>query len=136
MPTEREVFDRALTHQERLDADAFAKEILVLGFLHFYKFDIILAWEERNPNKNLPLDDVQRIADSFTDRQLADYHKFAENTLREYTQRHHNDGSFWRGVWQSVAGAFVYSLLLLIAFIAAKASGADLISVLRELVRP
>jgi len=119
-----------------LDTDAFAKEIFVLGFMHYYKFDQVLAWEERNPGNTLAIDQIQQISDGFTDRQIADFHTSATNTLQEYLRRHQHDGSFWRGVWQSIVGGFIYSLLLLIAFVAVKSSGGDLFSVLRELVRP
>lgn len=125
MPTEREVFDRIVV-QRKLSDDSFLRELLVLGFLHYDKFDRVLHWEEGNPGQSLSPQRVQELADGFTDIQVANFHRLADNSLRRYVHRHAGKRYFWFGVGQTVTGLAVFAALVTAAILIAAALGLEL----------
>lgn len=124
MPTERDVFDRIVTHR-RLGEDSFMRELLVLGYMHYDKFDRVLAWEEKNPGQSLPPQRIQDFADGYTDVQVANFHRLAENSLRRYVSRHAGKRYFWFGVWQTVTGVVLGLLLVFTMVLAAYGLGLE-----------
>lgn len=122
MPTEREIFDRIVSHR-KLNEDTFMRELLVLGFVQYGKFDRVLEWEEKNPGQTLPPQRIQDLADGFTDIQIANFHRLAENSLRRHVHRHAGRRYFWFGVGQTLTGLALGALFVAVAALAADALG-------------
>lgn len=132
MPSERETFNRLFTHRAPMRPLNFLRELTVIGLVNYYKWDRAIAWEEAHGDETIPAEELKNI--QFTDQDIHDYEVWVSATLQDYVDSMRPVRSFSYGVWQSVVGGFVYSVLvsalLVIGYVAFKTRDIDLIKLI------
>ena len=98
MTFERDIFKNIILHSNDGNDDRKLEEIVALGIMHFWKWDRALDREDRNGGKPVPPDELGRISDDWTPKQVASYRKEARETLEDYAKRHPPRYGFWYGV--------------------------------------
>jgi hypothetical protein len=90
----------------------------------------IYTWMKQNGATEIPYERYFEISDGFTIRELDDYKLTAREALEAY-RISGEPRSWWYGFSQSLAAAFVYSLLLVAAALIVRFFGSDLATVVR-----
>lgn len=110
MPTEREVFQRLFVNRGPMRPTDFAREIMTLGLVAYYKWDQVLSRKTDTSTHTIPPEAPEQF--QLTDQRVHDIESLVMDALREHAERGRTMRGFWYGVSQSVVGAFVYSLLV------------------------
>ena len=130
MAGERDLCD--LATKCRRDRLQVVEESLALGLLVVKKWDRIYSWHIESEPASVQL----KVADSFTDDEIADFRETARRMLREYVAEYINiklsrPESWWRGFGQGVAAALAYSLGIVAIALIIKVLGSDLETVFK-----
>lgn len=124
MPSERDLADEAALYSRNNPRSL--EHILTLGLCAFYKCDKAYHWMQQNNAAEIAPNAYFDIANNFTHRELDDYRRTARDALEDYR----NAGrGWWYGFSQSLAAAFAYSVLLVLAALIIKVLGSDLATV-------
>lgn len=130
MPSERDCVAHLV--QVSKNYELSMQEMLALGLLVARKWDRagIAAPPDRRPSAE------DAIAyDNFTQNELDEFRASASRMLLTYAVTLPR-ASWWYGVSQSLAAAFIYSIVLVVVGLTVKLFGSDLITVLRLLIGP
>jgi hypothetical protein len=114
------------------DLTKATEELLALGLFVFYKWDKISYKRQLEPHRPITPKEINDIVIGFTQREISEIEKVSRLALEEY-KKSHNARSWWSGVFQSVVGAFIYSLFILLAALIVKFIGSDIVTVLKPL---
>ena len=112
------------------------QETLALGLL------VARKWDRAGNSVTEPSARDAIEHDNFTPDEIDEFRSNASRTLIEYAASLPSPNcsvsqpSWWRGVWQSLTAALLYSVILVIIGFSVKLFGSDLITVLRFLVGP
>ena len=133
MGGERDLCD--LATRCRHDRLRVVEESLALGLLEVKKWDRIYSWRIESEPASVQL----KVADSFTEDEIADFRETARRMLREYVAEYINirlerSECWWRGFGQGVPAAFAYSLGIVLIAIIIKILGSDVATVFKFLM--
>lgn len=129
MPRERDVVDNLLSSAQ--EDREIARDFLILGYLHMRKWDRAFEREEKNAENGNTAETtshmLQNLADGFSEADVSEFHQRAALTIRTIEDdavdralsalERAKPRRFLGGVIQSVIAAFVYSILILIAWV-------------------
>lgn len=110
MPTERDIFERLFVNRGPMRPAEFAREIMLLGLVAYYKWDYALSRKAENPKRAPTSEELDQF--QITEQRVHDIESLVKSALREHAESRRVTPGFWYGVWQSATGAFVYSLLV------------------------
>ena len=133
MTTERSCYNRIVELERSRNGDAVTEEMLTFGQLHFDKWDRAEKWEKENPSQNIDLETVQTFYEQCTEREVNKYRADARDTLQDYAIRYHQkqkSRNFRSGVYQGIVAAFLYSLLLYVAYQLLRVGNIDIFTLL------
>ena len=134
MPTEYDcVRHLAKVRSDRLLA---LQETVALGLL------VARKWNRAGNKIENPTAQDAVTYGSFTDDEIEEFRSNAGRMVSEYARLLPSPGcsvsrsSWWLGVGQSLAAAFIYSFILVVISLFVKLFGSDLITILRFLIGP